>query len=141
MLRSMRLPFQCLISPFCHFQGLNCSQFGVPFITCSSSVNFHLLSQLLCHGNRAWWPYHRKESRIAFYFLCETYTQCHHIKHSDYSKCSDLMAPYSKVESSEAGFQNRPMKKGKGKREVCKVSGGPRTLPHAHVSTFKWKRC
>lgn len=45
-------------------------------------------------------------------------------KHSAYFRRSDLLATYSKVESSEAGFQHRQNKRDKGEREVCKISGG-----------------
>lgn len=50
-------------------------------------------------------------------------------KHSAYSRRSDLLATYSKVESSEAGFQHRQSKRDKGEREVCKISGGHTNPP------------
>lgn len=54
------------------------------------------------------------------------HTQCCPIKHSIYSKYSDLLGTYSKVDSCEAGFQNW---KDKEKKEVTKRSGGHGNSP------------
>ena len=97
------------------------ASFGAIYqIICSGPANSHPLNQWLCRCNRARWPYPMQASGVAFYFFAwNAYT----IKHSVYSKCSELLPTYSPVESSEPGFQNRQNKRDKGEREVCKISG------------------